>query len=329
MSNVYIRDRFEQVKKNAYRIISDKDLMNKHLWRTKPCKYGLTCSKIETCCGAHFKCEYRVPVCLYQEFCEKKNCEFYHAHMGTEKEYMEFMKIEFQYNTPEECLADTARLQSELDKKKIELEKKFILAQNTRPLVKAPVIVNPTHDEKKNDPRSFTRLCRHMKSNRPCKFSACTFAHSVEQLVLPTCDRTDCTCLRLHKGEDKALVAERVLDVKIHAFMLRPTWMNNAYLKELKDQEEFFEIERRIEMENSQSVSEPPQISEPQKESPVDQSDQSDGKYDSDEESESEELKTEENEEIDVNKKYFSSPFFDKKYCIVVDSWGDEEYEDE
>jgi len=253
--------------------------------------------------------------------------------MGTEKEYMEFMKIEFQYNTPEECLADTARLQAELDKKKIELEKKFLLAQNTRPLTKAPVIVNPTHDEKKSDPRSFTRLCRHMKSNRPCKFSACTFAHSVEQLVLPTCDRVDCTCLRLHKGEDKALVAERVLDVKIHAFMLRPTWMNNAHLKELKDQEDFFEIERRAEMENSTSSVSEPQISEPQRDLPVEQLD---GKYDSDvsddeseSESESEQKKSEENEELDSTKKYFSSPFFDKKYCIAVDNWGDEEYEDE
>lgn len=322
MSNVYIRDRFEQVKKNAYRVISDKDLMNKHLWHTKPCKYGLSCSKIETCCGAHFKCEYRVPECLYQEFCEKKNCDFYHPHMGTEKEYMEFMKIEFQYNTPEECLVDTARLQSELDKKKIELEKKFLFAQNTRPLVNAPVIVNHTQEEKKNDARSFTRMCRHMKSNRPCKFSACTFAHSVEQLVLPTCDRVGCKCLRLHKGEDKTSVAERVLDMKIHSFMTRPTWMNNAYLKELKDQEDFFEIERRT--ENSVSISDI-QISDFQKEK---ENEQPEGKYD-EEESDSEPKKTEEIEEIIDNKKYFNSSVFDKKYCIVIDNWADEEYEDE
>jgi hypothetical protein len=306
----YIRERFFEIKKNAYAIISNKDLMAKHLWRTKPCMHGLNCHNIETCCGAHFKSEYRIPTCLYQEFCDKKGCEFYHPHMGTAEQYMDFMGVKFEYNTPEECLSRTEKLQEELKKKQKELNEKFVFAQNTFPLINAPKIENKTGDEKKNDKRAFTRLCRHMKSNRPCKFSGCQFAHSVEQLVLPKCDREKCGCARFHNGDDKVVFAERYLSIKIQDFMMRPAWMNNGFLKAMKEEEDFFEIERQL--EKGVIIEEPKVEQEPQIE-----------KYEPDSESESSECEDEEIEEV----KYFDSPFFDKKYCIVIDNWGD--YEDE
>jgi|Laugresu1bdmlbsd_1035121.scaffolds.fasta_scaffold03531_5 hypothetical protein len=312
----YIRDRFFEVKKNAHAVISNKDLMAKHLWRTKPCKYGLNCRNIETCCGAHFKSEYRVPTCLYQEFCEKKGCEFYHSHMGTAEQYMDFMGVKFEYNTPEECLSRTQKLQEELKKKQKELDEKFIFAQNTRPLVVTPKIENKTGEEKKNDDRAFTRLCRHMKSNRPCKFSGCQFAHSIEQLVLPKCDREMCGCTRFHLGEDKAVVAERYLGVKIHGFMLRPAWMNNGFLKAMKQEEDFFEIERQLEKGVSQNESEPQADTQVEVEGKYDESD--DESYESDDESETENKEETKNS----NLKYLESPIFGK-YCVVV-NWGDE-----
>jgi len=285
--------------------------MTKHLWRTKPCVNGLKCRNIETCCGAHFKSEYRVPTCLYQEFCEKKGCEFYHPHMGTVEQYMDFMGLKFEYNTPEECLSHTQKLQEELKKKQKELDEKFTFARNTRPLIEVPKIENKTGDEKKNDARAFTRLCRHMKANRPCKFSGCQFAHSVDQLVLPKCDREICGCNRLHSNDDKAIFTERYLGMKIQDFMLRPAWMNNGFMKAMKHEEDFFEIERQLVkgviLEESQNESE----------------DQVE-KYEP--ESDSETVLSVCEEEI-KEVKYFESPFFDKKYCIVIDNWCD--YEDE
>ena len=254
------------VKKNARIISSDKELMAKHLWRTKPCRYGLNCTRMETCCGAHFKCEYRTPDCLHMDFCDKGDkCTFYHAHLGTVEEYMKFMGIEFLFNTPEEWMENTQKLQIELEQKmknlsllfekekEKEKEKHKVEKYNKdllRPLTTAPNIVNNSLNEKINHPLSFTRFCRHMKQDKMCTFSNCTFAHSIEQLVLQSCDKNGCHCNRLHQSDDKIKVAENVLRMKIEPFMTRPAWMNNSYLNILKKEEDFLEEEREYERGN-------------------------------------------------------------------------------
>jgi len=202
-------ERFFLIKKNAHEISSNKELLKRHLWRSNPCKYGLDCKQIETCYDSHFSCEYRPPLCLHLEFCEnQKNCKFYHPHMGTIPEYMNYMGISFKYNTPEEWLCNTKKLKEELEKKM-------------------------------KEEKLFTRFCKHMKNDKMCMISRCTFAHSIDQLIIYGVD--------FDSVDEKVKFVEKNLWMKIEDFMLRPAWMNNSYLKCLKEQEEFLEKEREYE----------------------------------------------------------------------------------
>jgi hypothetical protein len=353
--SMHLSSREAIVKKNARLISSNKDLMAKHLWRTKPCRYGLNCTRMETCCGAHFKCEYRTPDCLHMEFCDKgDSCTFYHAHFGTVDEYMKFMGIEFLFNTPEEWMENTKKLQEELDQKMKELslkieekekenkkekEEKDKKKDLLRPLTCAPKIVNNAIVEKNNHPLSFTRFCKHMKEDNMCTFSGCTFAHSIEQLVLQTCDKSGCGCNRLHKSDDKIKVAENLLRMKIEPFMTRPAWMNNSYLNILKKEEEFFEEERQYEKgvlsKNSSSnvVVENKYDEENEEDKLVsiplpDFDDEFKSKYTIRISDDSDDSDDEANEADEADKKTSKYSKFISNYSLAVGSWADDE-EDE
>ncbi len=77
---------------SAKNILSDEVALRSHLLKSKVCPFGVNCDRKE-CGDAHFLEEYRIPICLYLEFCQKTECKMYHPHMGSPHEYISFMGI--------------------------------------------------------------------------------------------------------------------------------------------------------------------------------------------------------------------------------------------
>lgn len=113
----------------ANNILSDSQALRKHMWKTKPCPYGHNCKHFGTseCGDAHFLEEYRIPMCLFLEFCQKKDCKMYHPHLGSPHEYIAFMGINksllpqqvweakrHTYNGARAFMADKERLRQHL-----------------------------------------------------------------------------------------------------------------------------------------------------------------------------------------------------------------------
>jgi hypothetical protein len=180
--------RMKEIKERAHEIFSDKEKLNKYLWKTRVCKYENNCYNPDKCSGAHYLEEYRIPECLHFEFCNKNGCNYYHAHLGTKEEYMKVFGIKFKKDTKEE----------------FENSRKF-----------------------KKDVKNCTRLCINMTEEKMCD-KVCTFAHSVDELVLPDNSIKD--------DETKKDAIERIFKIKVHPFMMRESWQNNIFLK--KKQEE-------------------------------------------------------------------------------------------
>lgn len=76
----------------ANQILSNPEMLRNHMRKSRPCLHGCDCPYDE-CENAHFMEEYRVPICLYLEFCKKKDCKMYHPHMGSPVDYIKFIGV--------------------------------------------------------------------------------------------------------------------------------------------------------------------------------------------------------------------------------------------
>lgn len=224
-----VKDRRENVIKGAKHTISNPDLLRKHLTKTRSCFHGLKCRNKESCCGAHFLDEYRLPICLYLEFCQDKACKAFHPHLGKTKE--QFME-ENNINLPIRKIEENELVDDAKDNDIVPLT-----GRNRR------ASPSPIVNSKKN-----TALCSFVKNNSKCKRAGCSFAHSIIDLNLP-----------IEQGasiEKKREMAERIFGT-IPDFFMNPSYMNSEYINMLKKQEDLVDDLRRQENgeENDENLS--------------------------------------------------------------------------
>lgn len=194
------KKRKDFVIQGAKHTIANPELLREHLWKTRPCFKGIKCKEMEKCGGAHFIEEYRVPICLYLEFCREKNCKAFHPHSGKTKE--QFMQ------------ENNVKLPSSEYKKN--------LKKNTSPLFEPNPQAIPSVKQISNT-KTNTYLCSFVKENSKCKRPSCSFAHSVEDLVLPV--STNGISL-----EEKRKLAEKIMKKQIPDVYMKPSYMNSTYL---------------------------------------------------------------------------------------------------
>ena len=213
------KTRREMVIKGAKHTISNPDLLREHLMKTRPCYHGLKCKNKESCSGAHFLDEYRVPICLYLEFCQEKMCKAFHPHSGkTKEQFMEENNIKLPIRN---------------------LRNK----QDMMPLSEP----NPLSQYKtQTSSKTNTMLCSFVKENSKCKRAGCTFAHSIEDLVLPIAQGVSL--------EKKREMAEKIMKKNIPSFFMKPSYMNSEYIGMMKKQQELVDELRRE--ENGEEVEE-------------------------------------------------------------------------
>ena len=204
--------------------LSNPELLRKHLFKSRPCFNGDKCKNKEECVGAHFLDEYRLPICLYLEFCQEKKCNAFHPHSGkTKEQFMEENNIVLPIR-PASVIPTPAHS----------------LSVHINPLVGANSKAEPPKTiihEKKN-----TVLCSFVKENSKCKKVDCGFAHSVEDLVLP---------FQVDQGisvEKKREIVERLIKKTVPDFFLRPSYMNSVHMMESKRQIDMIDDMRREEM---------------------------------------------------------------------------------
>lgn len=206
--------RRKEVEKRYYEVMNDKKLLSEYLWKTKPCIHGVKCIA-DKCCGAHFKNEYRIPICLNMEFCQNTNCNFFHPHKETKESYLTRMNIDFKYDSLEDMFK---QLKDHNEKNKM---------RNLLPLSE-PYFIKTSMKENKN---KFTMFCKNMSCDKKCPYPDCAFAHSINQLII-NCDY-DNDIIK------KAKIVEETLKIKIEPFMFRDESENNEYLFMLKQHEDF------------------------------------------------------------------------------------------
>lgn len=248
------KSRRVEVQKMAHEVSTNPELLKKHLYKTQPCRNGVGCGNKEKCPAAHFADEYRAPVCLHLEFCNKDGCDRYHPHMGTVEGYMAFKGIRFEFATRAEWEKSAAepvekkdhrprrdfrRKRTVADLTDEEKERMFPIGQGGK--------LQPT-PKREHDPRRNTKMCRHASDENMCPHMDCGFAHSLDELVLPVCPRKECACPIHHDGQDRTESAKRILKIEIESWMLRPAEQNNSGLaceKSVRD-----EIQRLADEEN-------------------------------------------------------------------------------
>jgi hypothetical protein len=88
--------------------------------------------------------------------------------------------------------------------------------------------------------KSNTALCSYVKADSKCKKSGCSFAHSVDDLVLPF-------PVGEVSIEAKRVMAEQFMKKKIPDFFMKPSHMNSEYLGMMKKQVDLVDDLRRQE----------------------------------------------------------------------------------
>lgn len=199
--------------KKAREIMSDPELLRQHLYRTRKCFNGLSCSNKEKCQGAHFLSEYRLPLCLKMEYCYDTKCQHFHEGKQEKEDYMVSQGISFEYNTEEDY-------------------KKSLLKPISTPSL--------TSKHSRINKLCNTQLCLFVKEDSPCKRNGCSFAHSIDDLVLPQCEYKDScikkNCQNYHPFDNKLEKAKSILKMDILSYYLRQSYENSTYYMMLLDQ---------------------------------------------------------------------------------------------
>lgn len=204
--------RRENIVKCAKYTISNSELLREHLIKTRQCFYGEKCKNKQSCSGAHYLEEYRLPICLYLEFCQEKSCKAFHPHSGkTKEQFMQENNIK-------------------LPSKKLHMDTKPLSETNAHAIPSKQVV----------NSKANTVLCSFVKDNSTCKRTACSFAHSIQDLILPF--NTDGMSL-----EKKREMVEKMTKKKVPDFFMNPSHMNSEYLKMMKKQVELVDELRQDE----------------------------------------------------------------------------------
>ena len=196
-----LRQKRNLFHKNAHKMIADKDVLAKHFYKTKPCDNGEKCHR-ENCSFAHFSEEYRIPICLFLEFCEEQKCQNFHPNRETKEEYLKKNNITFKYSS--------------------EKEYKDTIPSPLESLKKANPLAMPSKSFRN---KINTQFCSFVKEKGQCRKSGCTFAHSLEDLVVN---------FSYSSLEEKRKTLEK--KTKIDDIFLRPSYMNSTYIRMMRQQ---------------------------------------------------------------------------------------------
>ena len=239
----------------AKKIVADKEMLAQHLYKTQKCRHGLRCNRKENCVGSHFANEHRVNICLHLQYCNRAECTYYHPQLGSVEGYKVQAGISFEYNSKEEWLAATVKKPYPIVQKPYPIVQEKQVQEkpwgNSRrpqlfeepsskrqrtfseshpdlaPIVKMTFASYLNSQGSQKDPRFHTRFCSKMTESSPCLYNGCTFAHSIDQIVVRECDKSGCMCKAVHKGEQKVKAVERIFGV-VQDFIKRETRFNHA-----------------------------------------------------------------------------------------------------
>lgn len=167
------KNRYDEAQRNFKELMLNPDTLKKHLYKTRKCFNGIDCKMKDKCVGAHFFSEYRLPMCVKDEFCTdyKKGCKNYHSTFESKEEYMKSQGISFEHNTYEEYASLSSMTLGIFLSKDVSL----LLPLKDRVDVFSQGI-------NKVNPKAFTQLCSMVKDDQMCNKFGCTFAHTVDQL---------------------------------------------------------------------------------------------------------------------------------------------------
>jgi hypothetical protein len=268
-------NRMNEVFEKARVISNNPALLSKHMEKSKFCRYA-PC-KNGSCQFAHSMEEFKPPRCLYEEFCNTKNCQMFHP-SETIQEYMKRVHIippasktlertKFcrhnpcnndkctfahtieEYNPPQCVYKQSCRNKNcTLFHKGRETVEEFMKKYNIAP---AP----PKSPEKEKN-TTKTKMCYMMKNDIPCTNKGCTFAHSVYELnpipcvIGVNCKNTD--CVYYHPEQDIVEYAKKICTIE--PFMLNDASSNQKdmmelqkeIIKKIKEQFEEEDLERDI-----------------------------------------------------------------------------------
>ncbi len=201
------KQRRDFVLSGAKITIDNPELLRKHLFKTRPCFNGVQCKDKEKCPGAHYIEEYRLPICLYMEFCQEKRCTNFHPHHGkTSQQYMD----EHNINLPSKDLF---------------ISEPYNFEENTRPLNTPNKKAAPQLFENK---KANTAFCSFVKENKKCTKNSCPFAHSVEDF-------------RLNDGKDYSDMNEKKIAIEkrigfVPDYFMKPSYKNSVYISLMREQ---------------------------------------------------------------------------------------------
>ena len=214
ISNILMtRDQWELKKQrnmihvNARKFMSDKELLRQHLFKTRPCFYGSDCKNKEKCAGAHSIEEYKLPICLFMNFCEEEKCQHFHHRDDKEK---------FFENFRQSLKVSSSASLYEKEEKTVSLKNRNLFA-----------IPNKVNNQKTN-----TRFCNFVKENSLCTRTDCKFAHSLEDLVIS---------LPYSSIQEKKELVEKINGSIVDEVFLKKSYENSTYFKMMKEQVDVIE----------------------------------------------------------------------------------------
>lgn len=212
INNVLLsRQKWEEKKfviQGAKALMSDKERLCQHFYRTSPCQNGEKCHEKETCQNAHFSDEYRLPICLFFDFCEDRDCKYFHP----ERDSKEKFNPSFKFSS------------AEFKEREAMIKKRESIMEPLRPLrQRNPLAVPPKAFKEK------TRLCGFVKARSMCRKGGCTFAHSLEELIVPG---------SFSSLQEKKEYVESTTGI-VEDYYLRPSYKNSVERKRENDEFKF------------------------------------------------------------------------------------------
>lgn len=215
---------------SAREFIADKERLRQHLYRTSPCVNGPECKTKDICQSAHYADEYRIPICVFLDFCEEKGCKYFHPSRQTKENFMESVP-KFKY------ISEAEKVEKDKNMEKIEKEKVMSLL---RPLEHPNPLAVPSSPPVFSN--RYTKLCDFVKKGM-CRKNGCPFAHSLDDLILKG----------ITSSQEKRLFLEKTGN-KVDEIYMRPSYKNCIDRKIEYDQFKFV-IQMRAE-ENGEKYEE-------------------------------------------------------------------------
>ncbi len=191
------------VHQGAKALIADKERLRQHFYRTSVCPNQHNCKEKETCQNAHFSDEFRLPFCLFLNFCDDKNCKYFHPERDIKEKFIPY----FKYSS------------SEFKKRKETLSNLLPLREPNPLAVPSPCMAK----------KQKTKLCAFVLKQM-CNKPGCTFAHTLEELNVGR---------EFQSLQEKKMFVEQKTGVQVSDVYLRQGFENSIDRKMEQEHLEF------------------------------------------------------------------------------------------